>query len=140
MLKPTLMLKDKSGNIKSYILKFPKDTQKLLEQLKLTIRKAAPDAEEVISYNMPAFKYYGMLLYFAAYNNHIGLYPMASGIRAFKKELLIYKCSIGTVQLPLDRPLPMRLITKIVKYRVKENFDKEAIKKSLKKDKRSAKK
>ena len=77
--------------------------------------KAAPDAEEVISYQMPAYKYYGMLVYFAAYENHIGFYPTASGIETFKKELSIFKGAKGSVQFPLDKPLPFRLITQIVK-------------------------
>ena len=96
-----------------------------MKKLRQTIRKAAPEAEEVISYQMPAYKLQGMLVYFAAYKNHIGFYPTGSGIFAFKKELSIYECSKGTVRFPLDKPLPLGLIGKIVKFRVKENLEKK---------------
>ena len=112
----------KASNINQYIASFPKGVQKLLEQVRMTIRKAAPQAEEVISYGMPAFKLNGMLVWFAAHTNHIGLYPKATGIEAFKKELSRYKWAKGSVQFPLDKPLPLGLITKIVKFRVKENL------------------
>lgn len=91
------------------------------EQLRETIRKTAPGAEEVISYNMPAFKWNGMLVWFAAYNHHLGFYPKPSAIRAFKTELAGYACSTGAVQFPLDRPLPMGLVVRMVKFRMKEN-------------------
>jgi uncharacterized protein YdhG (YjbR/CyaY superfamily) len=112
----------KNNDIDKYISGFPETTQKLLNQLRETIIKAAPEAEEVISYQMPAYKYYGILVYFAAYKNHIGFYPTGSGIANFKNELSIYKGSKGTVQFPLDQHLPIELITKIVEFRVKENF------------------
>src|SRR5260221_11502423 len=95
-----------------YITCFPKETQQLLEQLRATILKVAPKAEEVISYGMPAFKLNGMLVWFAAYSKHIGFYPKASGIEAFKKELSVYKNAKGSVQFPLGKPLPLTLITK----------------------------
>jgi uncharacterized protein YdhG (YjbR/CyaY superfamily) len=98
------------------------EVQILLEQMRQTIKKAAPKAEEVISYNMPAFKYYGMLVYFAAYKNHIGFYATPTGHSEFKEELSIYKQGKGSVQFPLTKPLPLDLITKIVKFRVKENL------------------
>ena len=98
------------------------EVQILLEQMRQTIKKAAPEAEEVISYNMPAFKYYGMLVYFAAYKNHIGFYATPTGHSEFKEELSIYKQGKGSVQFPLTKPLPLDLITKIVKFRVKENL------------------
>jgi uncharacterized protein YdhG (YjbR/CyaY superfamily) len=116
-----------------YIIGFPEHTQKLLQQLRLTIKKAAPDAEEVISYSMPAYKYHGMLVYFAGYQKHIGFYPMPAGIAAFKDELSIYKNAKGSVQFPLDKPLPINLITRIVKFRMQENIEKEALKKAKKK-------
>ena len=117
------MIANKSNGIDHYIINFPKKTQELLETMRSTIRKAAPKAEEVISYKMPAFKYHGILVYFAAYKNHIGFYPTSSGIAAFKKEVSVYKGSKGTVQFPLDKPLPLGLIAKIVKFRVNENLE-----------------
>jgi uncharacterized protein YdhG (YjbR/CyaY superfamily) len=114
----------KPKDIDEYISGYPIETQKLLEQLRATIRKVAPQAEEVISYAMPAFKWNGMLVWFAGYSKHIGFYPGASGIKAFKKELSIYKGAKGSVQFPLDKPLPLRVITKIVKFRVNENLQK----------------
>ena len=112
----------KPTNIDEYISGFPKETQKILEQLRATIKKTAPNAEEVISYAIPAFKLNGMLVWFAAYSNHIGFYPRGSGVEAFKKELSIYKSAKGSVQFPLDKALPWALITKIVKFRVAENL------------------
>ena len=112
----------KPVNIDEYIINFPVEIQKMLEQLRATVKKAAPQANEVISYGMPAFKLNGMLVWFAAHSKHIGFYPKASGIEAFKKELAIYKWAKGSVQFPLDKPLPLALITKIVKFRVTENL------------------
>ncbi len=114
----------KPNSVNEYIESFPKATQTLLKQIRAAIKKAAPLAEEIISYQMPAYKNNGMLVYFAAYKNHIGFYPTASGIAAFKKELAIYKTSTGAVQFPIDAKLPLCLITKFVKYRVKENSEK----------------
>lgn len=119
------------NDIDTYIAGFPKDTQKLLEQIRSTIRKAAPKAEEVISYKMPAFRQHGILVYFAGYKNHIGFYPTSSGIATFKNELSIYKGAKGSVQFPLDKPLPLGLISKIVKFRVKQILEKEKAKKKL---------
>jgi uncharacterized protein YdhG (YjbR/CyaY superfamily) len=116
-------------NIDDYIASFPKDLQIILEQMRTIIRKAAPKAEEVISYAMPAFKLDSVLVYFAGYKNHVGFYPMPSAIIAFKKELSIYKSSKGAVQFPLDKPLPSALITKMVKYRIAENLQKAKAKK-----------
>ena len=112
-----------------YIAGFPKEVQTLLEQVRAIIKKAAPKAEEVISYGMPAFKLNGMLVWFAAYRNHIGFYPKVSGIESFKKELSIYKGAKGSVQFPVDKPLPLGLITKIVKFRVTENLQNAKMKK-----------
>ncbi len=115
----------KPNNIDEYIAGFPKDTQKILEQIRATIKKAAPEAEERISYAIPAFTLKGhYLVYFAGYKNHISLYPAPRGNEAFKKELSDYKGGKGTVQFPLDNPMPLKLITKIVKSRIKENLEK----------------
>jgi uncharacterized protein YdhG (YjbR/CyaY superfamily) len=116
----------KPNNINEYIAGFPKDTQKILKQIRATIKKAAPGAEETISYAIPTFKLKGRdLVYFAGYKNHIGLYPAPRGNEAFKKELSVYKGGKGTVQFPLDKPMPLNLITRIVKFRIKENLEKE---------------
>lgn len=109
--------------IDDYIAGFPKDVQVILEDLRATIRKAAPEAEETINYQIPTFTLNGNLVHFAAYKNHIGFYPTPSGIAAFKKELSAYEGAKGSVQFPIDKPLPLRLITKIVKFRVKENLE-----------------
>lgn len=116
-------------NINEYIATFPAETQALLEVLRATIKSAAPDAVEMISYQMPAFKLFGMLVYFAAYQHHIGFYPGASGVVAFTEDLKGYKTSKGTVQFPLDKALPMDIITKIVQFRVTENTQKAEAKK-----------
>ncbi|MCW3088068.1 MAG: hypothetical protein JWQ78_1454 [Sediminibacterium sp.] len=112
------------ADVASYCAGFPKETQKLLTQMRATIRKAAPGAEELISYQMPGYKLNGPLVYFAGYQHHIGFYPTPSGILNFKKELGGYKTSKGAVQFPLDEPLPIALITRIVNFRVKENLEK----------------
>ncbi len=115
--------------IDQYIAEFPKDVQKKLKEIRATIRKAAPKAEEKISYMMPTFALHGNLVHFAAYKNHIGFYPAPRAIEKFKKELSKYEGSKGTVQFPLDEPIPLPLITKIVKFRVAENMEKAAAKK-----------
>ncbi len=111
-------------NIDAFISGFPPETQEILEQLRATIKNAAPDAEEKISYGIPTFSLKGNLVHFAAYKHHIGFYPGASGIEAFKNELTPYKLSKGTVQFPLGQPLPLDLITQMVLFRVKENLKK----------------
>lgn len=121
----------KFKTVDEYISTFPASTKKLLERVRKTIKQAAPAAEEVISYNMPAFKQNGMLVYYAGYNAHIGFYPTASGIAAFQKEIAKYKNSKGAIQFPLDEPMPLELITKIVKFRMKENLQKAEAKKSI---------
>jgi uncharacterized protein YdhG (YjbR/CyaY superfamily) len=123
------MIENKANNIDEYISGFPKDIQILLEQIRAVVRKEAPEAQEVISYGMPAFKFYGILIYFAAFKNHIGFFPTASGIRKFQNELTDYQCSKGTIQLPYIKPLPIELIRKIVKFRVQENLEKAESKK-----------
>lgn len=120
---------NKPNDIDGYIAGFPVDTQKILQQVRMTIQKAAPEAEETISYQMPAFKYNGVLVYFAAYKNHIGFYPTPSGIQAFKQELSVFEGAKGSVQFPIDKPMPLTLITKIVKFRVAENLEKGKTKK-----------
>lgn len=117
-----------STAIKEYISKYPASTCKLLRQMRATIQKAAPKAEELISYGMPAFKYKGMLVWYAAYSKHIGFYPKPSALLAFKKELSGYKSSKGAVQFPLDKPLPVMLIKKMVQFRLKENLAKIKLK------------
>lgn len=112
----------KPKNFNEYIENFPLETQKILKQVRSTIKKAAPKAEETISYGMPAFTLNGPLVYFAGYKTHIGLYALPSGHTAFKKELAAYKQGKGSVQFPIDEPMPLALITKIVKFRVKENL------------------
>jgi uncharacterized protein YdhG (YjbR/CyaY superfamily) len=111
----------KHESVDEYIAAFPKKTQALLKQIRASIKKAAPTAEEVISYNMPGYKLQGMLVYFAGYENHIGFYSTPTGNSEFTKELSDYKTGKGSVQFPIDKPLPVMLITKIVKYRVKQN-------------------
>lgn len=111
-------------NIDEYIAGFPEDIKKILEKLRATIKKAAPEAEETIKYRMPTFTLKGNLVHFAAFKNHIGFYPAPTGIDSFKKELSAYKGAKGSVQFPLDKPLPLSLITRIVKFRVKENLEK----------------
>ena len=110
--------------IDEYIAGFPPDVQEILQKIRATIRHAAPDAEEAISYQMPTFKLHGNLVHFAAFKNHIGFYPVPTGIEKFKKELSAYKTAKGSVQFPLDQPMPYGLISRIVKFRVKENLAK----------------
>ena len=115
----------KANDIDEYIASFPKETQKLLEQVRVTIRTAAPEAEETINYGIPTLTLKGNLVHFAAFKNHIGFYPAPSAIKAFSKELSAYDGAKGSVKFPIDKPLPFDLISKIVKFRVKENLEKE---------------
>jgi uncharacterized protein YdhG (YjbR/CyaY superfamily) len=119
-------------NIDEYIAGFPHDVQEILEKIRMTIRKAAPAAEETIKYQIPTFTLKGNLVHFAAYKKHIGLYPAPTGIGKFKKELSIYGSGKGTLKFPLDKPIPFDLINKIVKFRVKETL-KRAVAKGKKK-------
>lgn len=123
-------------DIDDYHKSFPKETRELLDTMRAIITKAAPKATEVISYGMPAFKQHGVLVYYAAAKNHIGFYPTNSPITIFKKELEGYKTSKGAVQFPFDKKLPVGLITKMVKYRMAEDAEREI----LKKEKAAAKK
>lgn len=111
------------ADIDEYIERFPTNVQKLLQKIRKTIQKAAPDATEVISYQMPAFKQKRVVVYFAAHKNHIAIYPAPRGAKEFKQELAEYEGGKGTVQFPLDQPVPYDLITRIVKYRIKENAE-----------------
>lgn len=122
----------KHTSIDLFIADFPKETQVLLQKVRETIKKAAPKAEETISYGIPTFKLNGNLVHFSGYKHHIGFYPGASGIKAFEKELSTYKGAKGSVQFPLDKPIPYALITKITKFRVKQNLGKAETKSSKK--------
>jgi len=113
-----------SRSIDDYIARFPADVQAKLQQVRATIRQAAPDAKEVISYQMPAFTQQGNVIYFAGYEHHIGLYPAPRGIEQFKKELAAYEGGKGTIKLPHDRPLPLDLIRRIVEFKVQLNLEK----------------
>jgi uncharacterized protein YdhG (YjbR/CyaY superfamily) len=125
MTKPT--------NTDEYVARFPEEIKKRLELVRATIKKAAPGAEETISYGIPAFKLnHGYLIYFAGYKNHIGLYPAPVNNEVFSKELSAYKTGKGSVQFPLNKPMPLALVTKIVKFRVKENEEKLNAKKAVK--------
>jgi uncharacterized protein YdhG (YjbR/CyaY superfamily) len=118
------------ASVDNYISSFSGEKNNLLAQLRETILKSVPpDAEEKISYGMPAYKLKGILVFFAAWKAHIGFYPSPSGIEAFKKELSVYQISKGTVQFPFDKPLPLELISKIVHFRVNENLLKAELKK-----------
>jgi len=119
----------KVASIKEYIDAQPKEKRATLENFRKIIQKAAPAAQELISYGMPAFQQEGILVYFAAFKNHYGFFPTASPIIAFKKELLNYKTSKGAIQFPCDQPLPSKLIQAIVKFRVAQNKEKSKLKK-----------
>jgi uncharacterized protein YdhG (YjbR/CyaY superfamily) len=121
------------STIDEYIIQFSPEVQEILQTLRTVIKEAAPDATEKINYQMPTFDLHGNLVHFAAYKNHIGFYPAASGIDAFKHELSEYKGAKGSVQFPIEKPLPYELISKIVKFRVAENIKKAADKSKKKK-------
>ncbi|SDF98564.1 iron chaperone [Chitinophaga filiformis] len=122
-------MKNAAPNIDTYIAEFPEDVQARLQEVRATIRKAAPEATEAIKYAIPTFVLKGNLVHFAAFKSHIGFYPAPTGIKAFEKELSVYKQGKGSVQFPLDQPMPLALITRIVEYRVKQNTEKEKEKK-----------
>ena len=115
---------EKAKNVGEYIAGFPPDVREILETIRTTIKTAAPDAEESISYGMPAYKLNGPLVYFAAYKNHIGFYATPTGHAAFSEELSKYKQGKGSVQFPLDEPAPLDLISRIVQFRAEENLKK----------------
>jgi uncharacterized protein YdhG (YjbR/CyaY superfamily) len=113
------------GSIDEYIAQFPEEIQQKLQEIRAVIHAAAPEATEKISYQMPTFYLRGNLVHFAAFKNHIGFYPVPSGIAAFEEELAPYKRSKGAVQFPLDQPIPTELISRIVQFRVAENMKKK---------------
>lgn len=128
-MKPT---KTNFTSIDQYIKTFPTDIQEKLESMRKAIHGAAPEATEAIAYQMPTFKLFGNLVHFAAFKNHIGFYPIPSGIEVFKKELSEFVTTKGGIQFPFDKPLPLELVKKIVAFRVSENTGKENEKKSKK--------
>ncbi|WP_316801559.1 iron chaperone [Pedobacter frigidisoli] len=115
------MEKTEPTTIDEYIALFPAKTQEMLQRVRRAIRQAVPEAREVISYKMPAFKQNKVLVYFAAYKNHIGFYPTGSGIEAFKNEFGDYKWSKGAVQFPIDKPIPLDLISRISKFKAERD-------------------
>src|SRR4051812_27677701 len=122
------MTMNKPTDIDSYIKDYPKNVQDIMQELRSVIKKAAPEAEEKIGYGIPTFTLKGNLVHFGGFKNHVGLYPGAAGIESFKDELAAYEISKGTVRFPIDKPIPFDVITKIVKYRVKQNLEKASIK------------
>lgn len=116
--------KERSKEIDTFIAGFPENVQLLLEQLRTTIWDAAPDAEETINYGIPTFTLQGNLVHFSAFKNHIGFYPTPSGVETFKEELSPYEMAKGSVKFPLDKPLPLDLVKRIVEFRVQENLEK----------------
>ena len=120
-----MLAKKAPKSIGEYIASFPKNVQVILEELRQAVHDAAPEAEEVISYQMPAFKLKGILVYFGAFKSHIGFFPTGSAVEAFKDELSGYVVSKGTVRFQLDKPIPFDLVKRIVKFRVKENLAKK---------------
>ena len=113
--------KSKHQNIDDYIVSYPLEVQESLKQMREAVRNAAPETEEIISYQMPAYREQGVLVYFGAFKNHIGFFPTASAIQYFQEELASFKTSKGTIQFPYSEPLPLDLITRIVRFRVQEN-------------------
>jgi uncharacterized protein YdhG (YjbR/CyaY superfamily) len=123
------MIQNKPGNVDEYIAQFPLETQAVLNEIRAIIRKAAPKATEIISYGMPAYKMIHVKVYFAAYKKHIGFYPTGKGIEAFKEEFGDFKWSKGAVQFLLDKPLPRKLITRIVTYKISIDQEYKTVKK-----------
>ena len=123
------------SSIDEYIATFPEDIQRKLQEIRAVVKAAAPDVTEKISYQMPTFYLKGNLVYFAAFKNHIGFYPEPRGIEAFKDEVSVYETGKGTLQFPMDKPLPLDLISQIVKFKVAENLKKAELKSSKKKNK-----
>lgn len=122
-------MNSKPASIDEYIVGCPPGVQEVLNKIRATIKKAAPGAEETINYQIPTFTLHGNLVHFAAFKNHIGFYPAPSGMTAFAKELSAYKGAKGSVQFPLDQPIPYDLIARIVRFRVEENLQKQKSKK-----------
>jgi uncharacterized protein YdhG (YjbR/CyaY superfamily) len=126
----------KFQTVDEYIAAAPENKKVLLEKMRQAIKQATPKAEEVISYNMPAFKLTGVLVYYAAFKEHIGFFPTSNPIRVFKDRLTAYKTSKGAIQFPLDKPLPLSLVKEIVKFRVQEDREKTLMKEQSKKRKK----
>jgi len=118
--------------VDDYIADFPAEVRDILQQIRAIIREIVPDAEEVISYQMPTYRLQGNLVHFAAFKNHIGFYPTPSGVEAFQDELTFYQHAKGSIQFPLDRPMPYDLIRRIVMFRAKESLDQSGGKKGNK--------
>ncbi len=131
--KDDVMAKTTPSEIDKYIAAFPKEVQEILNKLRAAIREAAPEAEETINYQIPTFTLNGNLVHFAGFKQHIGFYPTPSGMEKFKKELAIYQGAKGSVQFPIDKPLPLGLVKRIVKFRVAENLKKAEAKSKKKK-------
>ena len=119
----------KFKTVDEYLSALPANTKGILKEVRKTIKQAAPQAEELISYNIPAFKLFGGLIWYAAWKEHISLYPRSSRMEAFIKELSEYEGSKGTIKFPIDKPIPFDLISKIAKFRVKENLEEAKVKK-----------
>ena len=126
-----IMEQNKYNTVDEYFLQFPDKVQEILQELRRLIKDTAPEAEEKISYQMPTYYLHGNLVHFAAHKNHIGFYPTPTGIEAFKDELSNYKGAKGSVQFPIDKPMPFDLIRKIVEFRVSENKKKARKKLSI---------
>jgi Uncharacterized conserved protein len=122
---------NKFKTVDQYLSAFPSNTKVLLKKMRETVKEVAPQAEELISYNMPAFRWNGMLVWYAAFKQHIGFYPTPSAIKTFAQELRQYKTSKGAIQFPIDEPIPTNLVKKIVKLRMKQNLEKAKTKKVL---------
>jgi uncharacterized protein YdhG (YjbR/CyaY superfamily) len=121
------------ATVDEYIALAEPKVKRALKEIRKTIKATAPEAEEVISYQIPGYKYHGMLVFFAGWKNHISLYPAPWGAKDLKEEMSVYEGSKGTIKFPLDKPMPLTLIKKMVKYRIKENEARAALKKSIKK-------
>ena len=122
------MMQNAPTTIDAYIADCPKDVREKLELIRATIQKAAPEAREAIKYAIPTFVLHGNLVHFAAFKNHIGFYPAPTGMEAFKEALSVYKTGKGSVQFPLDQPMPLDLITRIVEFRVRQSLEKADLK------------
>ncbi|NHQ60434.1 hypothetical protein G9409_07500 [Chlorobium sp. BLA1] len=122
------MKQESPKSIDEYIAGFPMEIRQTLEQIRATVRAAAPDADEKISYQMPTFTLHGNLVHFAAFKTHIGFYPAPSAVEHFRKELAVYDCAKGTIRFPHGKPVPLDLISRIVQFRVKENLAKAVAK------------
>jgi uncharacterized protein YdhG (YjbR/CyaY superfamily) len=122
------MKSKQATDIDDYISRFPPSIRKVLKEVRATVQGAAPRAEEAISYQIPTFKLKGNLVHFAAFENHLGFYPTSSGVARFKADLASYKTAKGSIQFPLDQPIPRGLIRRIVKFRVKENLERDRAK------------